>query len=114
MAVTYTTAVAVQNRVESMDVSLTTAMIEEYIYQAESMINCAMGVSLVSSFDADKHKILSAAAQCWAAVCCVQFNPAGFTTLAEATFIADSLWEQWMTTLEFLGRKDVIAYLENL
>lgn len=111
---TYTTATLVRLRAENIDATLTDANIEDYIEDAEQILNAIMGVSFLASFDATKHGILRAAANAWATMCAVTYNPAGFTTLNEAQTIVETLAYQWEFCTTALENKTLVAYLESL
>ena len=97
-----------------MDTSLTDNDIDEFIEEAEGIIDAVLGRSFVSTFDAAKHKILRAGANKWAALCSLGFNPSGFTSSQEAGQIADILWDEFQFILEILERDPVVRYLESL
>lgn len=111
---TYTTAALVRKRAENLDASLLDADINAYIETAEAMLNALMGVSFISTFALAKHGILRAAAEAWATTCAISYNPAGFTTLGEATAIQEVCAYQWEKAVELLEKKSVIAYMESL
>ena len=111
---TYTTAALVRKTVENLDASLLDADIEAFIEEAESILDCTMENSFISTFDATKHGILRAAANKWAAICAVTFNPSGFESASEWYQIVDVLWDQWNAKLEMLGQDTIVRYLESL
>lgn len=111
---TYTTATLVRRQVENIDSSLVDDDIDEFIEEAEGIIDAILGRSFVSTFDATKHKILRAAANKWAALCGLGFNPAGFTSSQESDEIADILWDQLQFILSVLERDSSVRYLESL
>jgi len=111
---TYTTAALVRKRAENLDATLTDANIEAYIDTAEGMINSIIGMSFVATFTVAKHGTLRAAAEAWATTCAIAFNPAGFTTLGEASAIQEVCAFQWEESLKLLRDKSVIAYMESL
>jgi len=115
----YTTVVLVKKRVENIDASLVDADIGAHIEEAEQILNAIMGASFLTGdtpggFDVTKHGILRAACNAYAAMVAIDFNPAGFTSLAEAVSIRGSLWDQWQDLLERLKDKSIVAYLESL
>lgn len=116
MAVTYTTAALVRKRLENMDASLLDEDIEEYINEAEGILNGVMGLDLTGSFDPLKlgHRILREGATLYAAIQVVLYNPVNFTSTREAFAIADAMWEEFHFILELLKDKQVVAYLEGL
>lgn len=111
---TYATAILVRRQIETIDASLTDADIEEFIEEAEGILDAVMGMSFISTFDAAKHKILRAGANKWAALCSLTFNPDAAGTFADASYTADVLWDQWQAILSILERDSVVRYLESL
>lgn len=111
---TYTTAALVRKRAENLDATLTDADINAYIETAEAMLNALMGISFVSTFTLAKHGVLRAAAEAWATMGAIAYNPAGFTSLSEVTTIQELLAFQWEESLKLLNNKSVIAYMESL
>ncbi len=115
----YTTAALVKKRIENIDTSLADADIEAFIEDAEQILNAIMGASFLTGdtpggFSATKHGILRAAANAWAAMSAIGFNPAGFTTLSEANFISEVLAFQWDFCVSQLRDKSVVEFLESL
>lgn len=111
---TYTTAALVRKRAENLDATLTDANIEAYIDTAEGMLNSIVGASFVATFVVAKHGVLRMASEAYATACAIGFNPAGFTSLSEASAIQELLAFQWEESLKLLRDKSVIAYMESL
>jgi hypothetical protein len=111
---TYTTATLVRNRIENLDGSITDTMIEGYIEEAEQILNGIMGASFLSTFNATKHGILRAGCNAWAGMCAMTFNPAGFSSLAEANAMLEVLAYQWEQVIAYVRDKSVVEYLESL
>ena len=112
--VTYTTAALVKKRIEHIDASLADADIEQYIYEAETTLNCIMKDSLVATFDATKHAILRSAASDIAAMSCIRFNPSEFPSAEEAEITANLLQENIQLVFYMLGDPRVVQYLKSL
>ena len=111
---TYTTAALVRKTVENIDTSLLDADIDAFIEESEGILNCIMERSFISTFDATKHGILRAAANKWAAICCVVFNPSAFESASEWFQIVDVFWDQWNSLVERLEDNTLVRYLESL
>jgi len=111
---TYTTAALVRKTVENIDASLLDADIDAFIEEAESIVDCVMGMSFITSFDATKHGILRAAANKWAAICCTAFNPSDFESIGEWSEMVNLLWDQWGMALDYLTLDAIVRYLESL
>ena len=116
MAVVYTTHTLVGLRAENIDGTLIQANIEEYIYNAEGILNAVMGLDLTADFDEDRlgHRIVREAATLYAAVQAILYNPAGFTSREEAFGIVNAMWSQFQFLLELLKDKRILEYIEGL
>lgn len=84
---TYTTATLVRKRIEDIDASLVDADIEQFIEEAEVIIDCIMKHSLKQTFDAEKHAIVRSLTTDLAALTCLTYNPSEFPSphIAEMT-----------------------------
>lgn len=95
MAVTYTTATLVRTRIEDIDTTLVDADIDQYIYEAESVIDCIMKRSLKQTFNAETHAIVRGLSTDMAALSCLQYNQEAFSSphLSEMTanLLSDSI-----------------------
>ena len=111
---TYTTAALVRKTVKNIDATLLDADLNAYIEEAESILDCIMGGSFIATFNATKHGILRSAANKWAAICCIIFNPSGTESIGEWSAMVDVLWDQWGTLLDYLTLDTVVRYLEGL
>ena len=114
--VTYTSATAVLDRIENAAAALGTSQIEEYILNAEAMLNAAGQVSYLGSttFELPKHRVYREGATLYAAVQCVIFNPAGFTTTREAFAIVDAMWGEFQFILGVLQNTAMKDYIKDL
>lgn len=92
---TYTTATLVRTRIEDIDATLVDADIDQYILEAEVIIDCIMKHSLKQTFDAEKHAIVRSLATDMAALSCLTYNPAEYPSphIAEMTanLLTDSI-----------------------
>jgi hypothetical protein len=110
---TYTTATLVRKRVEAIDASLTDADIEQYILEAETVIDCIMKDSLISTFNSIDHAILRSCASDLAAMSCIQYNPAAFASAEGAEIAANLLQENIQLNFYMLSDPRVIEYLKS-
>lgn len=87
MTTTYTTAALVRTRIEDIDATLVDADIDQYIYEAEVIIDCIMKHSLKQTFNAEKHAIVRGLATDMAALTCLTYNQDAFSSphLSEMT-----------------------------
>lgn len=114
MAVTYTTAALVRKRVENIDASLLDSDIEQYIYEAEGVVDACMKDSLKMSFDSSKHGLIQACATDLAAYYCICFNPSAHPTLSDAELIANLLFNSSERNLSLLTDPRIVDYLKGL
>jgi len=114
MAVVYTTAALVRKRIEDIDVTLVDADIDQYIYEAESIIDCIMKKSFVATFDSTKHGILMSMATDIAALACLQYNPAQFPSPHIAEMTATILQDSIRLSYYMLNDPKIVDYLAGL
>lgn len=95
MTTTYTTATIVRKRIEDIDTTLVDADIDQYINEAETIIDCIMKHSLKQTFNAETHAIVRGLATDMAALSCLQYNQDAFSSphLSEMTanLLSDSI-----------------------
>jgi hypothetical protein len=95
MTTTYTTATIVRKRIEDIDTTLVDADIDQYINEAETIIDCIMKYSLKQTFNAETHAIVRGLATDMAALSCLQYNQDAFSSphLSEMTanLLSDSI-----------------------
>ena len=114
MAVTYTTASIVADRVKYISSDLTTAKIEENINMAENVIDTSLKYSFISTFDADKHRIIRQICTDLAAYYCIIYDPGEFPSMETAELTANLLWNSAMDSLEKLKDPRQVRYLKSL
>ena len=92
MTTTYTTATIVRKRIEDIDTTLLDADIDQYINEAETIIDCIMKHSLKQTFNAQTHAIVRGLTTDMAALSCLQYNQDNFTSphLSESYSFPDS------------------------
>jgi len=110
---TYSTAALVKKRVEDIDASLTDADIEQYILEAETLIDCIMKDSLISTFNSIDHAILRSCATDIAAMSCIRYNPAAFASAEGAEITANLLQENIQLHFYMLNDPRVVEYLKS-
>ena len=114
MAVIYSSASLVRARVKNIDPTLTDANIEQYIAEAEGIIDSTMKVSLKNVFDPVKHSLVRSCATDLAAYYCLSFNPSTFSSLTEVELIMNMLWNSAERSLAGLSDPRVVSYLSSL
>lgn len=114
MAVVYTTAALVKKRFEDIDASLLDADIEQYITEAENIIDVIMKESLIEIFDATKHALIRSCATDIAALSCIRYNPAGFPSLETAEFTANMIGDNIQFAFYLLSDSRTVEYLKSL
>ena len=114
MAVVYTTATLVRKRIEDIDATLVDADIDQYIYEAESIIDCVMKTSFVTTFSATKHSILRSCASDIAAKSCVHFDPGAYPSLEAAEMVVNMLQDSIQLAFYILSDPRTVEYLKSL
>ena len=114
MAVVYTTATLVRKRIEDIDATLIDADIDQYIYEAESIIDCVMKTSLVGTFSSTKHSILRSCASDIAAKSCVHFDPGAYPSLEAAEMVVNMLQDSIQLAFYILSDPRTVEYLKSL
>lgn len=110
---TYSNAALVKKRVEEIDASLTDADIEQYILEAETIIDCVMKDSLISTFNSVDHAILRSCATNIAAMSCIGYNPAAFASAEGAEIAANLLYDNIQFQFFMLNDPKVVQYLKS-
>jgi hypothetical protein len=114
MAVVYTTATLVKKRIEDIDASLLDADIEQYIQEAENIIDVVMTESLIDIFDATKHSVIRSVATDLAALSCIRYNPGAFSSLEVAEMTANMLLDNIQFQFYLLSNSRTVEYLKSL
>ena len=110
---TYTTAALVKKRVEDIDATLTDADIEQFILEAEAVIDCIMKTSLIATFNSIDHALLRSCATDIAAASCIHYNPAAFPSLETAEMTANLLQDNIQLTFYLLNDTRTVEYLKS-
>lgn len=115
MAVVYTTAALVRKRNSNISSDLIDADIDQFIYEAEAVIDATMKISLVATFDATKHAILRSAATDIATLATLTYDPGtAFLELEDAKLTTDLLQAAADRALTLLADPRTVAYLKSL
>lgn len=102
--VVYTTATIVRARAKNIgaDPNPTDLMIDEYIGQAETLIDGMLGFSLLDSFDEKKHGIIKMVCTDIAAFYAIAYNPSGFTSVSESALVLDIIYTNMLRGIALL------------
>lgn len=115
MAVTYTTAALIRKRNSNISSDLVDADIDQFIYEAEGILNATMKASLITTFVATKHAILRSAATDLATLATITYNPGtAFLELKDAKAVTDLLQASADRALTLLADPRTVAYLKSL
>lgn len=103
MPVTYTTSALVRKRVKNISSELTDDDIDQFIYEAEGIIDETMGFSVIASFDATEHTLIRSCATDLAALKAIANDPGTvFLSLDDAELTISLLQESVGRTLALL------------
>ena len=119
MAVTYSTAALVKKGTKWLSVDLIDADIDEYIYQAEGIIDAVMkktgrGVAPDYTFDVAKHGIIRDAATSLALFNCIRYDPGAFPLLEQAEMTENLAYYAALRALTLLADTRVSDYIIGL
>ncbi|MEA1957613.1 MAG: hypothetical protein U9N01_04580 [Euryarchaeota archaeon] len=119
MAVTYSTAALVKKGTKWMSTDLVDADIEEYIYQAEGVIDAVMkktgrGVAPDFTFDSDLHGVIREAATSLALFNCIRYDPGTFPSLEQAELTENLAYYSALRALTILADTRAVDYTIGL
>ena len=115
MTVTYTTSLLVRKLIKNISSELADADLDQYIYEAETIINVTMYHSFIATFDATKHAILRSCATDIAALKAVTYDPGTtFLSLDDAKTTTEILTASAERNLKLLSDPRTVAYLKSL
>lgn len=114
MAVTYTTVALVKKKSKWISADLLDPDIEEFIYQAECLIDDTMKDSFLSTFNEVKHRLIRLCCTNLATFECISYDLSSFLSLADAEFTVNLLWNSAERSLLLLSDIRTIDYLKSL
>ena len=119
MAVTYTTATLVRKGTKWLSGDLADGDIEEYIFQAEGIIDGVMkqtgrGAAQTYTFDVGKHGLVREAATSLALFNCIRYDPGAFPLLEQAEMTENLAYYSALRALTLLADTRVTDYIINL
>lgn len=119
MAVTYTTAALVKKGTKWLSVDLIDADIDEYIYQAEGVIDGIMkktgrGAAPDFTFDSTLHGVIRDAATSLALFNCIRYDPGAFPLLEQAEMTENLAYYSALRALTLLADVRVTDYTIKL
>ena len=97
-------------------VSKASGYVDDYLTQAESLINATTTFNWTDAYDAlntDVKGILKMAASAWAAVMVIRYDMSGFTSRQEALTMINSLLHEYNTAIKELKEKDTQTFMVN-
>lgn len=120
MTVTYSTYALVTKAIENIDATLVQVDVEEYINEAEGIINAVMLSSgadvptngFIDSFNTSKHMLLRSAATVYAAIRAITFNPNAQASSTQANMMLKVLWIFWDHAIKLLSDSRVVMSLK--
>lgn len=117
MAVYYTTATIVRARAKGIGATPnpTDAMIDEYINQAEGLVDLWLGFSLKENFSSAKpaHMVVRQVTTDIAAFYAVAHTPTGFATISEAALVSDLIYTNLVRGLRTLKDSRIQKRIKN-
>ncbi len=116
MAVTYSTAALVKKGTKWLSADLADADIDEYIYEAEGVIDAVMkktgrGLAPDYTFDVAKHGVIRDAATSLALFNCIRYDPGQFPLLEQAEMTENLAYYSALRALTLLADVRVTDYV---
>ena len=111
---TYTTIPIVRKRIKYIDANLTDTNIEQFIVEAEGIIDAIMTDSLKDIFDASKHDCIRACASDLAGLMCITYDPSNYPTIEAADMAADLLNNALQSSLMMIDNPRNVKYWKSL
>lgn len=116
MAVTYSTAALVHKGTKWLSGDLADADIDEYIYQAEGIVDAVMkktgrGLAPDYTFDIDKHGVIRDATTSLALFNCIRYDPGAFPLLEQAEMTENLAYYSALRALTLLADVRITDYV---
>ena len=102
--------------VNASTVSATELFINDYMTQAESLINAQTRTNwsdLYSGLNTDVKGILKMAAACWSAMAVIQYDMSGFTSRVEAETMLDVLRDRFVQCMKTMEDMKVRQFMKD-
>ena len=99
----FTTAAKVESRLKGHNTSIVDTDIEIYITHAEGLVIAVSKHIWIATGNATIPELVEKVTTDLAALQLLAYDPSGFSSLAEAAFIADILWASSRRDLNFLA-----------
>jgi hypothetical protein len=114
LSTTYTTIPIVRKRLKNIDTDITDTDIEQYIWEAEGLIDATMKDSFLTIFTATKHDLIRACATDLAALQVLTYDPTVHPTIEAAAMTADLLLASTKDALIMLSNPRNVKYWKSL
>jgi len=119
MTVTYTTSALVKKGTKWLSGDLTNEDIEEYIYEAEGVIDAVMkktgrGAAPDFTFDSTLHGAIRDAATSLALYNCIRYDPGAYPLLEQAEMTLNLAYYSALRALTLLGDARTVDYLLSM
>ncbi len=110
---TFTTIAKVKSRIKNFNTSISTTEVDEFITHAEGIVIAISKVKWTSKGNATIPELVERVTTDLAALHLLANDPSGFTSLAEAAFIADILWASSRRDLRYLDDDRIVKKLKG-
>jgi len=116
MAVTYSTAALVKKGTKWLSSDLIDADIDEYIYQAEGVVDSVMkqtgrGLAPTFTFSSELHGVIRDATTSLALFNCIRYDPGAFPLLEQAEMTENLAYYSALRALTLLADTRIVDYL---
>lgn len=109
----FTTAAKVKLRIANYNTDVQDTEIETFITHAEGLVIAVSKTKWTSDGDSSIPELVEKVTTDLAAITLLANDPHGFSSLAEAAFIADVLWASARRDLRYLGDERIVKKLKE-
>ncbi len=109
----YTTEAKVKSRIKNFNPSISSSEVDTFITHSEGLVIALTKVKWTSKGSASIPELIERVTTDLAALHLLANDPSGFSSLAEAAFIADILWASSRRDLRFLDDDRFVKKLQG-
>ncbi len=109
----YTTIAKVKSRIKNFNAAISTTEVDEFITHAEGLVISVSKYKWTDEGDATIPELVERLTTDLAALHLLANDPSGFSSLAEAAFIADILWASSRRDLRYIEDPRLVAKLKG-
>ncbi len=109
----FTTEAKVKSRIKNFNSSISSGEVDEFITHAEGLVIAVSKHKWVSTSNSTIPELVESVTTDLAALTLLANDPSGFTSMAEAAFIADVLWASSRRGLVYLSDEIIVKKMKE-